>query len=181
MATPSWKVAGQYYETCSCDFVCPCILTQLSAKPSKGSCSFAMGFKIDQGKFGDVALDGLGFPQWYRYDDDAGTTAFDYLRALSASVAASEAGPVPEPCTHLDGREMPYSRLNMLTLLNDCATIAYRAASGFTDPAHHEALGELLQAFDELGLATADAQQPRWRRLRLPAARGCVDLVSVQT
>ena len=61
MATPSWKVAGQYYETCSCDFVCPCVLTQLTAKPSKGSCTFAMGFKIEQGKFGAVPLDGLGF------------------------------------------------------------------------------------------------------------------------
>jgi hypothetical protein len=61
VATPSWKVAGQYYETCSCDFVCPCVLTQLSAKPSKGSCTFAMAFKIDQGKFGAVTLDGLGF------------------------------------------------------------------------------------------------------------------------
>ena len=61
MATPAWKVAGQYYETCSCDFVCPCVLTQLTAKPSKGSCTFAMGFKIEQGKFGEVPLDGLGF------------------------------------------------------------------------------------------------------------------------
>ena len=61
MATPPWKVAGQYYETCSCDFVCPCVLTQLTAKPSKGSCTFAMGFTIEQGKFGEVPLDGLGF------------------------------------------------------------------------------------------------------------------------
>jgi hypothetical protein len=61
MATPAWKVAGQYYETCSCDFVCPCILTQLKAKPSKGSCTFAMGFKIEQGHFGEVPLAGLGF------------------------------------------------------------------------------------------------------------------------
>ena len=61
MATPAWKVAGQYYETCSCEFVCPCILTQLTAKPSKSSCTFAMSFKIEQGKFGQVPLDGLGF------------------------------------------------------------------------------------------------------------------------
>jgi hypothetical protein len=61
LATPTWKVAGQYYETCSCDFVCPCLPHQLTAKPTKGSCTFAMSFKIDQGKFGDVALDGLGF------------------------------------------------------------------------------------------------------------------------
>jgi hypothetical protein len=60
VATP-WKVAGQYFETCSCDLVCPCVLTQLTAKPSKGSCTFAMGFKIEQGKFGEVPLDGLGF------------------------------------------------------------------------------------------------------------------------
>ncbi len=25
MATPTWQVSGQYYETCSCDFVCPCL------------------------------------------------------------------------------------------------------------------------------------------------------------
>jgi hypothetical protein len=61
VASPAWKVAGQYYETCSCDFVCPCELTQLQARPSKGSCTFAMSFKIEQGTFGDVSLDDLGF------------------------------------------------------------------------------------------------------------------------
>jgi hypothetical protein len=61
VASSAWKVAGQYYETCSCDFVCPCILTQLQARPSKGSCTFAMSFKVDKGSFGDVSLDGLGF------------------------------------------------------------------------------------------------------------------------
>ena len=61
MATPAWRVSGQYYETCSCDFVCPCILTQLTARPTKGSCTFAMGFAIERGNFGEVSLDGLGF------------------------------------------------------------------------------------------------------------------------
>ena len=61
MPTSSWQVAGQYYETCSCDFLCPCALTQLTARPSKGSCTFAMGFRIDQGSFGALSLDGLGF------------------------------------------------------------------------------------------------------------------------
>jgi hypothetical protein len=61
MATPSWNLTGQYYETCSCDFVCPCILTQMAAAPSKGECTFAMGFHIDRGGYGAVTLDGLGF------------------------------------------------------------------------------------------------------------------------
>lgn len=61
MATLSWQVSGQYYETCSCDFVCPCLPGQMAVSPSKGSCTFAMAFQIDRGSYGTVSLDGLGF------------------------------------------------------------------------------------------------------------------------
>jgi hypothetical protein len=61
MATSAWQVSGQYYETCSCDFVCPCLPGQMMVKPSKGSCTFAMAFQIEQGRYGAVTLDGLGF------------------------------------------------------------------------------------------------------------------------
>jgi hypothetical protein len=61
MASPSWQVNGQYYETCSCDFVCPCVTGQMAVKPTKGSCTFAMAFQIDRGSYGTVSLDGLGF------------------------------------------------------------------------------------------------------------------------
>ena len=61
MATPSWQVSGQYYETCSCDFVCPCVPGRMAVSPSKGSCTFAMAFQIERGIYGTVSLDGLGF------------------------------------------------------------------------------------------------------------------------
>ena len=61
MATPTWKINGQYYETCSCDFVCPCLPGQLAVRPSKGSCTFAMAFQIERGQYDSVSLDGLGF------------------------------------------------------------------------------------------------------------------------
>jgi hypothetical protein len=61
MPTPSWHIHGQYYETCSCDFVCPCLPGQLLVRPTQGSCTFAMAFQIDAGSFGSVSLDGLGF------------------------------------------------------------------------------------------------------------------------
>jgi len=61
MATPAWKVSGQYYETCSCDFVCPCVPGQMAVSPSKGSCTFAMAFQVDRGSYGDIPLDNLGF------------------------------------------------------------------------------------------------------------------------
>ena len=61
MTTPSWKVSGQYYETCSCDYVCPCVLQQMAVEPSKGTCTCAMAFEIDKGNFGSASLDGLAF------------------------------------------------------------------------------------------------------------------------
>src|SRR2546428_7827276 len=61
MPTPSWRVSGQYYETCSCDYVCPCLPGRMAVAPSKGSCTFAMAFHIDRGSYGTVPLDGLGF------------------------------------------------------------------------------------------------------------------------
>src|SRR5262245_5016964 len=57
----SWQIAGDYFETCSCDYVCPCVITNLAAKPTKGWCNFAMVFSIANGKFDSVALDGLTF------------------------------------------------------------------------------------------------------------------------
>ena len=61
MSIPTWKVSGQYYETCSCDFVCPCVPGGLAVRPSKGSCTFAMAYSIERGTYGSVSLDGLGF------------------------------------------------------------------------------------------------------------------------
>ena len=61
MAHPAWQMSGEYFETCSCDYVCPCILTNMTATPTKGACTFALTFQIDRGRFGTVSLDGLGF------------------------------------------------------------------------------------------------------------------------
>ena len=61
MAIPTWQVSGQYYETCSCDFVCPCVPGGMAVSPTKGWCTFAMAFEVASGTYGTVSLDGLGF------------------------------------------------------------------------------------------------------------------------
>ncbi len=61
MANPAWTVRGDYFETCSCDYLCPCLSSNLAALPSKGDCVFAFAFRVDQGRFGDIPLDGLCF------------------------------------------------------------------------------------------------------------------------
>jgi hypothetical protein len=61
MGKPSWQLSGDYFETCSCDFLCPCISSNLTAAPTHGDCDFAMVFQIDHGTHGAVELDGLSF------------------------------------------------------------------------------------------------------------------------
>ena len=61
MTTSGWQVSGQYFETCSCDFLCPCITSGLTAPPSKGSCTAALAFQIERGRYGSTPLDDLRF------------------------------------------------------------------------------------------------------------------------
>jgi hypothetical protein len=57
----AYQIAGDYFETCSCDYVCPCILTNMGGQPTKGWCNFAMVFQIQKGTLDSVKLDGLSF------------------------------------------------------------------------------------------------------------------------
>lgn len=57
----AWQVRGEYFETCSCDYLCPCISSNLTARPTRGSCVVALVQHIDQGEYNNVKLDGLNF------------------------------------------------------------------------------------------------------------------------
>lgn len=57
----SWQLSGDYFETCSCDYVCPCLTTHMAGQPTKGYCNAALVFHIEQGRHGNVVLDGLNF------------------------------------------------------------------------------------------------------------------------
>lgn len=61
MADTKWRVSGQYFETCSCDYPCPCMPTNLTGKHTRGYCNFAFVFHVDQGRYGNTTLDGLNF------------------------------------------------------------------------------------------------------------------------
>jgi hypothetical protein len=56
-----WQISGNYMETCNCDFLCPCITSNLGAQPSKGHCDAALVYHIDRGRYGNVKLDDLNF------------------------------------------------------------------------------------------------------------------------
>ena len=57
----AWQIQGQYMETCNCAFVCPCIVSNLTARPTEGGCKAVMGMQIEKGEKDGVKLDGLAF------------------------------------------------------------------------------------------------------------------------
>jgi hypothetical protein len=44
--------------SCNCDWGCPC---QFNGKPTHGTCEAIVGFRVHEGHFGDVKLDGVMF------------------------------------------------------------------------------------------------------------------------
>src|SRR5260370_35534506 len=57
-----WQIAGDYFENCNCDVVCPCLFSPnapLTSKPTAGACELPLGFHVDRGDYGGVTLDAL--------------------------------------------------------------------------------------------------------------------------
>lgn len=57
----SWQISGEYMETCSCTFLCPCTPSNLAAQPTEGDCQAAVAMRIDKGAKDGVKLDGVSF------------------------------------------------------------------------------------------------------------------------
>ena len=57
----AWSVEGQYFETCNCEYLCPCVSSNLTAQPDNGDCKVALAFQIERGSKEGVSLDGLAF------------------------------------------------------------------------------------------------------------------------
>jgi hypothetical protein len=51
-----WEFKGRELVNCNCEYGCNC---QFNALPDKGHCHAVAGIQIDEGKHGDIPLDGL--------------------------------------------------------------------------------------------------------------------------
>ena len=61
MSGADWHIKGDYFETCNCDYLCPCIFTNMTAMPTDGVCKVAIVLDIAEGHYGDVQLGGVTF------------------------------------------------------------------------------------------------------------------------
>jgi hypothetical protein len=53
-----WRILGEEVGSCNCVWACPC---QFEGDPSEGDCRALIGYKINEGHFGEVNLDGVKF------------------------------------------------------------------------------------------------------------------------
>ncbi|HEV3101952.1 MAG TPA: DUF1326 domain-containing protein [Candidatus Dormibacteraeota bacterium] len=55
----AWKIDGTYFENCSCEMVCPCTTSGMTAKASYDRCNFLLVFHIDRGNIEGTDVGGL--------------------------------------------------------------------------------------------------------------------------
>lgn len=105
----TWTLSGDYFESCNCDVVCPCLFSaepQMTSTPTNGACEVLLAFHIDSGEFGGTQLDGLNAVAAARapgpmangdwelalYVDERGDS--DQREALQAIFGGAAGGPV---------------------------------------------------------------------------------------
>jgi hypothetical protein len=68
----SWRIAGDYFESCNCEAICPCrsIGGRPGGRSTHGICFGVLSWLIQEGHADDVELSGLAAALTYEYDDD---------------------------------------------------------------------------------------------------------------
>lgn len=57
----SWRMEGTYFESCSCDAVCPCTWSGLTARATLDRCRALLAYHIADGEIDGVNVSGLTF------------------------------------------------------------------------------------------------------------------------
>jgi hypothetical protein len=68
----SYSVSGSYFESCNCDPICPCRMSDgiPGGRSTHGFCDGALAWLVEDGHVDDVDLSGLKAVLVIRYDDD---------------------------------------------------------------------------------------------------------------
>jgi hypothetical protein len=57
----AWRLEGKYFESCSCDAVCPCTWSALTAKATFDRCRALLAYHVESGEINGVEVSGLSF------------------------------------------------------------------------------------------------------------------------
>lgn len=54
----AWKLEGTYFETCNCDFACPCSVTSFAAPATNDRCQVILNYHVERGEVDGVDVSG---------------------------------------------------------------------------------------------------------------------------
>ena len=57
----AWRLEGTYFESCSCDAICPCTWSGLTARATLDRCRALLAYHVESGEVNDVDVSGLSF------------------------------------------------------------------------------------------------------------------------
>jgi hypothetical protein len=57
----AWQLAGTYFESCSCDAVCPCTWSAFTAEATHDRCRALLAYHVESGEVEGVDVSGLSF------------------------------------------------------------------------------------------------------------------------
>jgi hypothetical protein len=71
-APVSWRIAGDYFESCNCEAICPCrtVGSVPGGRSTYGICFGVLSWLVREGEADGVPLDGLAVALAIRYSDD---------------------------------------------------------------------------------------------------------------
>ena len=122
-SSPAWRISGEYFESCNCEVLCPCLLSRAKARPTEGHRDVVVAFDVRQGVYGDTDLAGtravlaiytpgaMADGGWTvaTYVDERATPA--QRTALEAILSGRSGGPLtrfaPLFATRLETRSVP--------------------------------------------------------------------------
>jgi hypothetical protein len=83
----TYSVAGSYFESCNCDPICPCRMVDgvPGGRSTHGICFGTLAWLVEDGRVGDVDVDGLGVALVVRYDDDEPGSPWTIVLHVDAS------------------------------------------------------------------------------------------------
>ena len=72
MTGVTYSVSGSYFESCNCDPICPCRMSDgvPGGRSTYGECLGALSWLVEEGRIGDVDVSGLKVVLVVRYHDD---------------------------------------------------------------------------------------------------------------
>jgi hypothetical protein len=67
-----WRIAGPYFESCSCEAICPCrsVDGKAGSRAQYRYCQFAVGWKVEAGHYGEIDLSGRRVVMVGYWDED---------------------------------------------------------------------------------------------------------------